>query len=52
MVASGVFAGDHREIELAVFFTVKDKQLSEMRIVGDVDAFNELRRAAGLPALR
>ena len=40
-----------KQVEMAGFLTVADNKLSELRIVTDLTAFNDMRTAAGLPAL-
>ena len=50
-VASGSFAGDKAEIEMAGFLTVVDKKLSEIRLVTDLTQFNRIRKETGLPQL-
>jgi hypothetical protein len=50
-VASGGYDGQQREIEVAAFLTVVDGMLTEMRWVTDLTTFNQMRVAAGMPAL-
>ena len=56
-LAKGEFSGkdkkdkEDKQVEMAGFLTVADSKLEELRIVTDLSAFNDMRTAAGLPAL-
>ena len=50
-VAAGTIAGTKRDIEIASFNRVVDKELAEIRFVTDMTVFNEYRAAIGLPIL-
>jgi hypothetical protein len=50
-VARGKFDDVEKEVEMAAFLTVADSKLDELRFVTDLSAFNDMRTAAGLPAL-
>ena len=50
-VSGGTIGGEERQIEVAAFAKVVDKQLAEARFVLDMTALNEYRAAVGLPPI-
>ena len=50
-VSTATIEDEARDIEMAGFARVIDRQLVELRLVLDMSVFNDYRRAAGLPAI-